>query len=680
MQEQGRDPIRTRHRTFRHIMLLGLSGLGLLTFSMAIEATGINPKRLPRIEASTFEVVAAKPTKDPLHYARPLPLDRLPYQQRMDKYYSIGTAFALGNNHYVTAGHVLLKGMNSLWGPPELRDGNGHVYPIDRIEKFSLARDFAEFSLEHPPGSEGLVPDTHPALNQAVYSVGNALGTGIVIRSGLYTSNTPEQQDGRWKWMRFSAAASPGNSGGPLLNQAGRVIGLVLAKSPNENLNYALPIREVLQAPQRAVIDKIRPIGFSVFSDTVDNVFKGQFSLPLSLPAFYAKLGHMQNAFDDAQLERLLTRNPDQVFPRGKGSIRMLYGSGKATQRLPAIASRRDDGTWMPVARHEVQTDLDHNARLQIAHAAQSLVFHLRKPDNLSVQQLHDDPKRLMDLILKPGFFTHNIASEKIAVTSLGEPTLQIRHTDRWDRTWQIIEWNMPKTNHRMFLLTMPVPDGYAGVLVFGAASAEHDYIAELKAMSDFVCLHMGGTLSDWRAYLSDPELVSPALSHIHIHADYGKTLSYRSDRLRFVVPDRLLAITPHTSFNLGFGFSRSHGVVKWDVKQIRVFKALGSHDGFGLDWHQVPLRALGDDYRNDWNRQLHRRPPFDGVAHPGNNDTTQIAGVIGASAASHPSSLYAVLYGLEGKHPQSVMRTKLNILIHAVHTVGNPNEHTAQR
>ncbi|MCT7094643.1 trypsin-like peptidase domain-containing protein, partial [Salmonella enterica] len=65
----------------------------------------------------------------------------------------------------------------------------------------------------------------------------------------LYTSQTPEEQDGRWKWLRFSAAASPGNSGGPLLDKDGKVIGVVVMKSPDENLNYALPIDLVLKAP-----------------------------------------------------------------------------------------------------------------------------------------------------------------------------------------------------------------------------------------------------------------------------------------------------------------------------------------------------------------------------------------------------------------------------------------------
>src|SRR3546814_9944871 len=106
---------------------------------------------LPNIQAATFEVVASKPVNDPLTYDRPLPLELLPYQERNDKYYSIGTAFALGNNRYVTAAHVLQSGIDSLWGEPALRDASGHVYAIGKIEKFSLQQDFVVFTLAEQP-------------------------------------------------------------------------------------------------------------------------------------------------------------------------------------------------------------------------------------------------------------------------------------------------------------------------------------------------------------------------------------------------------------------------------------------------------------------------------------------------------------------------------------------------
>ena len=225
-------------------------GVGLGMANMALAAT-LDPAVLPKIQAATFEVVQAKPTDDPLSYEKPLPLDLLPYQERTDKYHSIGTAFAIGHNRYVTAGHVLLAGVGSLWGPPALRDTQGHVYAIDKIEKFSLREDFVVFTLAGEPTPAALDIDTTPAMNQVVYAVGNALGTGVVIRDGLYTSDTPEQQDGSWKWMRFSAAASPGNSGGPLLDAASTVVGMTVLKiNQAAGLSFFIPMRDAANALQ----------------------------------------------------------------------------------------------------------------------------------------------------------------------------------------------------------------------------------------------------------------------------------------------------------------------------------------------------------------------------------------------------------------------------------------------
>lgn len=262
--------------------------LGFVEAAAAPAAT-LDPVVLPRIQSATFEVVQAKPTTDPLIYEKPLPLDLLPYQERTDKYYSIGTAFAIGHNRYVTAAHVLLlAGVDSLWGPLALRDGKGQVYAIDKIEKFGLRRDFVVSSLATQPGEAALDIDGNPAFNEVVYAVGNALGTGVVIRDGLYTSDTPEQQKGAWKWMRFSAAASLGNSGRPLLGKGGKIVGVVMAKSANENLNYALPIREVLDAPENmATLDERTYYGLDVLGGAVQNdVLQAKFTLPLSLADF----------------------------------------------------------------------------------------------------------------------------------------------------------------------------------------------------------------------------------------------------------------------------------------------------------------------------------------------------------------------------------------------------------
>jgi len=89
-----------------------------------------------------------KPEKDPLTYEKPLPLELLPYMERTDAYQSVGTAFALGNNTYVTAAHVLLAGIDSQYGSPSLRRADGSVYTIDRILKSLRIRIRGFFSTE----------------------------------------------------------------------------------------------------------------------------------------------------------------------------------------------------------------------------------------------------------------------------------------------------------------------------------------------------------------------------------------------------------------------------------------------------------------------------------------------------------------------------------------------------
>ena len=151
----------------------------------------------------------------------------------------------------MTAAHVLAPGVDTQYGPPQLRGSDNKVHSIDRILKFSLHEDMVVFSVADDPAPEGFEVNRAPKVDDTVLAVGNALGEGVVIRDGLFTSETPEEQDGAWKWIRFSAAASPGNSGGPLLDSSGNAIGIVLRKSQNENLNYSLPIGRVLDAPAK---------------------------------------------------------------------------------------------------------------------------------------------------------------------------------------------------------------------------------------------------------------------------------------------------------------------------------------------------------------------------------------------------------------------------------------------
>lgn len=632
-------------------------------WSSATSAASLDPQVFPGIQAATFEVVAAKPEKDPLSYEKPLPLDLLPFQERNDKYYSIGTAFSIGDGRYVTAAHVLMIGNNSLWGPPALRDNGGRVYAIDQVRKFSLDKDFVVFTLaSQPEGGGTLALDTSPKPGQAVYSVGNAYGTGVVIRDGLYTSDTPEPQDGRWKWMRFSAAASPGNSGGPLVDQQGKVLGVVLAKSPNENLNYALPIAMVQEAAERAEIDQRIVYQFDVFDTTISNTLKTSFALPLSLKDFFATFRKRADEYVDGQLKELLAKEPQRLFPNGEGSNELLHSIATMGD-FPRVIGRNSNGIWVLAGDAQNDIRLSSNGYVTPGAFGKNMLFHLRRPDDVAADKLYHDPSVPMDLLLKSGFLKREVGSDKIAVTSLGKPDPATAHVDAWGRRWQVWEWPLPYANARVIMLALPVPDGYVGVLRYAISMQEHDQLINANALTDFMYVNYDGTLAQWKEFLRYTDLMPPVLKDIRIDFEYGHRFHYASKRLEYGFTPELQAIQPDSMLTLGFAFYADRGKVTWDVAEMWISAKATDDDNVMLVRNVAPSPDLDDDFRNDWDKKLRRKHPNDAVARS-NNDATKITTVVGPAADAAPGVLYTAQYSAEGDVTQEAMKAKLDLLL----------------
>jgi serine protease Do len=98
----------------------GCSGpIGILATLMATHlahSATPTPEVQSEVRAATFEVVMRKVDSDALTYEKPLPLDLIPYTIRSDHYWSIGTAFAIGPETYVTAAHVFRAAVGSQFG------------------------------------------------------------------------------------------------------------------------------------------------------------------------------------------------------------------------------------------------------------------------------------------------------------------------------------------------------------------------------------------------------------------------------------------------------------------------------------------------------------------------------------------------------------------------------------
>ena len=165
-----------------------------------------------------------------------------------------GTGFIISENGYIlTNYHVIeLAAQNDKDVNVILYDGTRYTASIVGYEKYN---DVAVLKID----AEGLTPVTFGnsssiAVGDLVYAVGNPLGeldfsmsTGHV--SALDRLITSDESGIAINMFQIDAAVNSGNSGGPVYNAAGEVIGIVTAKYAStgvEGLGFAIPINDAV--------------------------------------------------------------------------------------------------------------------------------------------------------------------------------------------------------------------------------------------------------------------------------------------------------------------------------------------------------------------------------------------------------------------------------------------------
>ena len=630
-----------------------------------------------RLGQAVFEVVMAKPVVDSMSYEKPLPLELLSYSERTDKYRSIGTAFCIAPNTYISAAHVFDAGVVTQYGEPALRDGAGNVHAVDQVLKYSSERDFIVFSLKQPIPGQPLQVNRAPVVNTPVFAAGNALGEGIVVRDGLFTSETPEEVDGRWKWLRFSAAASPGNSGGALLDAEGRVMGVVLRKSENENLNYAVPIAQVLDAPDQlasgsGVYRYVLPL--------LDVIEVERLTLEFKLPKTYAAFAHELVQRREAEFDRLqtqlLTKNADSIFPRGPGSVRVLNASSAATGLQ--LIMRTADSSWDAFAASAANSaTLPQNGYVAVGPLAATSIVKVRRPDDVAADEFYGNSKLYMDYLLKAVPLQRPVGQQLIRITSLGPAKSERSHTDVFGRKWQVRTWTMEREDVVVVSFALAVPDGYVAMMRGGNSGLVADTMRDLRAMTSFANVSLSGSLDQWRDYLAQKALLPARLADIDIDFAYGDRFRYRSNRLQLAFTRSLQGIEKDSTLLLTFGLFKDNQKLVWDVTGVALDEKKVGGQSLAVTRHIRPDPSLPDGIQNDWIRMLTRAYPYNGtvIEDAGNVYINAIHSAQGGGAVVEAGGtgstgkagnedktnlLYRVYYGNEGKHSDDEVKAAL--------------------
>ena len=152
----------------------------------------------------------------------------------------LGAGFAAwtkdGTTYVVTAAHVVsevgesvtLVRNNGSWG--------AEVVGIDRKRDLAVLRVSGRPVKAAPLWQKPL--RNRPRPGDSLLLVGSPFGLGGTVTSGVVSAVRPNE-------IQTDAAANPGNSGGPAVDRNGRVVGVLVSGGGGENLNFAVPIRQL---------------------------------------------------------------------------------------------------------------------------------------------------------------------------------------------------------------------------------------------------------------------------------------------------------------------------------------------------------------------------------------------------------------------------------------------------
>ncbi len=166
-----------------------------------------------------------------------------------------GTGFLIDKDGTLATNHHVIEGAAKV----RVKFQSGAVYEEVELLVDESTADLALLKVDLDKPIDGGKVDAAPltlgdseaiVVGERAVSIGNPIGLEHTLTDGLVSSR--RLYEGK-AWIQFSAPISPGNSGGPLFNMKGEVIGVTTATLSGfmhgpaipQNINLAVPINEL---------------------------------------------------------------------------------------------------------------------------------------------------------------------------------------------------------------------------------------------------------------------------------------------------------------------------------------------------------------------------------------------------------------------------------------------------
>jgi S1-C subfamily serine protease len=163
-----------------------------------------------------------------------------------------GTGFIISDEGYiVTNAHVLNRARYATAITSEQESYNM------KLIGYNLTLDIALLKIDGEFSSLELEKSKNVKIGEKVIAIGNPLGLSFSVTEGIVSGVDRAGDNGLYAYIQTDAALNPGNSGGPLINSDGKVIGINNFKIRGENIGFALESDYIISTINEIAIENL---------------------------------------------------------------------------------------------------------------------------------------------------------------------------------------------------------------------------------------------------------------------------------------------------------------------------------------------------------------------------------------------------------------------------------------
>jgi hypothetical protein len=537
----------------------------------------------------------------------------------------------------------------------------GDIFEVDQVIGGSYEKDYLIFTVKNKTFNEFFELERNFKTGDQVYSIGNALGEGIVVRNGLILGTIPEEDSGRWNLLKSSADGNPGNSGGPLVTPDGKVVAVVTAL--RDNILYSIPAEVVLNGSRTELFYRIKPrFGHLLLANNLNHTFEVSVPLPGAYTTVRQKICELYRTDYNNSMSALFKEAPEYL--KGPNNVYLLNST--LSSIFPEVSFvDRNDSNWKLSDFDTKSYNLDNDGKL--FHAAVSGVsfYKIKRPKSVTVEKISSDPKYIMDLILQNIRTDRTLwGNDKYRILSYGNPSSTGQFKDALGRTWYTAYWIIGFEDKVQIMYILPLPNGPAVISIMPSSCYLEDYEWDMKKICDHIYAAYDGTFQEWTDFIALKKYIPDFLSDLRfnwISKEQNFTLSFGPVSVK--ADKNVFDWSNESELFLSPSWYIQKNKLEYSVRKIIVYSDVRGKEIFILNRNIKPDPKLGSKTLENWNDLAAEKYPFDMNPAISVKDNTGSIGAVIKSASPDPDIIHSLYLSMENPLNDDNLNKRFNSL-----------------